>query len=128
MSEIKIIAFEDIFQHEAMKKGIYTEDYLKLSAKITMDKQDMEKVNAKDGQNVKLENDVGSIVVTAKLEDGDSHPGLAFMNTSPWINQLVREDFCETGGRPDHITVTISPSDQEATKLAELLERIKRDQ
>jgi formylmethanofuran dehydrogenase subunit D len=123
-AEIKIITFEDIFQHEAKHKGIYTDDYQKLSAQIIMDKQDMEKIGVKDGQNVKIENDIGSIVVTAKLSDDDPHPGMAFMTTSPWINQLVNEGVSETS-RPDHITTKIFSSDEEPTKLSVLLERIQ---
>ncbi|MDD1742284.1 MAG: formylmethanofuran dehydrogenase [Methanotrichaceae archaeon] len=123
-TEIKIITFEDIFQREAMKKGIFTDDYQKLSAQIIMDKQDMEKIGVKDGQNAKIENDVGSIVATVKLSDDEPHPGIAFMATSPWINQLVKEDVCQTS-RPDHITAKIFSSDEETTKLSVLLERIK---
>ncbi len=123
-AEIKIITFEDIFQREAKEKGIHTDDYQKLSARIIMDKQDMAKIGVKEGQNVKIENDVGSIVVTVKLSDDEPHPEMAFMTATPWTNQLIREDICKTG-RPDHITVKVSSSDEETTKLSELLERIK---
>ena len=123
-AEIKIITFEDIFQREAEERGIYTDDYQKLSAQIIMDKQDMTKIGIKDGQNVKIENDMGSIVVTVKPSDDEPHPEMAFMTATVWTNQLVREDICQTG-RPDHIIAKISPSDEETTKLSELLERIK---
>lgn len=123
-AEIKIITFEDIFQREAKEKGIHTDDYQKLSARIIMDKQDMAKIGVKEGQNVKIENDVGSIVVTVKLSDDEPHPEMAFMTATPWTSQLIREDICKTS-RPDHIAVMVSSSDEETTKLSELLERIK---
>ncbi len=84
----------------------------------------MTKIGVKDGQNVKIESDVGSIVVTVNLTDDEPHPDMAFMIATAWTNQLVREDICQTG-RPDHITARISPSNEEAIKLSELLERIK---
>ncbi|MFB3764810.1 MAG: molybdopterin dinucleotide binding domain-containing protein [Methanotrichaceae archaeon] len=123
-AEIRIITFEDIFQHEAEEKGIYTDDYQKLSARIIMDKQDTAKIGVKEGQNVKIENDVGSIVVTVKLSDDEPHPEMAFMTATPWASRLIREDICETG-RPDHIIARISSSNEETTKLSELLEKIK---
>lgn len=122
--EIKIITFEDIFQNEAKKKGIFTDDYQKLSTMIIMDKQDMEKIGVKDGQNVKVENEEGAIIVTAKLSDDETHPELAFMIASPWTSQLVRDDVCQSS-RPDHIIAKIFSSEEEATKLQVLRERIR---
>lgn len=122
-AEIKIITFEDIFQHEAKSKGIFTDDYQKLSVQIILNKQDMVKLGVKEGQNVKIENDVGTIIGTAKLSDYDPHPEMAFMVTSAWTRQLIKEDVCETS-RPDHINAKISSSEEEPTKMSALLERI----
>lgn len=47
-AEIQIVTFEDIFQHAAMTKGIFTDDYQKLSARIFLDKQDMEKIGVSE--------------------------------------------------------------------------------
>jgi formylmethanofuran dehydrogenase subunit D len=122
--EISIITFEDIFQSETMERGMFTDDYQRLSAQIIMDKEDMERIGVKEGGNVKIENDVGSIIVTVKLSGDEPHPKMAFMTAAPWTSQLIREDVCQNG-RPDHITAEISPSEEETTKLSELLERIK---
>jgi formylmethanofuran dehydrogenase subunit D len=122
--EIRIITFEDIFQLEAMERGIFTDDYQRLSAQIIMDKEDTERIGIKEGGNVKIENDVGSIVVTVKLSDDEPHPKMAFMTATPWANQLIREDVCQNG-RPDHITAEISLSGEETTKLSELLKKIR---
>ena len=123
-AEIKIITFEDIFHDEARIQGLFTDNYQKLSAQIFLDKQDMEKIGVKDGQNVKVENEMGSIIIAARLSDDEPHPEIAFMTASPWTNQLIRDDVCHTG-RPDHITAKISSSDEKINKVSELLERIK---
>ncbi len=125
-SEVSIVTFRDIFQYEAGKKGRYTEEYQKLSAQIILDKQDMAKLSVKDGERVKVENDVGMVVVAAKASDDDPHPGLAFMTNSPWSNHLVRDDVCETripGFKS--ITAHVSPSCEELTKIEDLLVRMK---
>jgi formylmethanofuran dehydrogenase subunit D len=93
---VTVVTFEDIFQYEAKEMSRYSEDYKKLSAQIFMDKQDMVNLGVNDGQNVLVKNDIGSVVLAVKTSDDDPHPGLVFMITSPWANQLVRDDICET--------------------------------
>lgn len=125
-AEVSIVTFRDIFQYEAGKKGRYTGEYQKLSAQIILDKQDMAKLSVKDGDRVKVENDVGMVVVAAKTSDDDPHPGLAFMTNSPWSNQLVRDDVCETSIPGfKSIKARVSTSGEELTKIEDLLERMK---
>ncbi len=123
---VKIITFRDIFQYEAGKKGRYSEEYQNLSAQIILDKQDMAKLGTKDGGRVKVENDIGSIIVAAKASEDDPHPGLAFMTNSPWSNHLVRDDVCDTSIPGfKSITAKVTPSAEEITKIGDLLERMK---
>jgi formylmethanofuran dehydrogenase subunit D len=125
-TQVSIVTFRDIFQYEAGKKGRYTQEYQDLSAQIILDKQDMAKLGVKDGGKVKVENDVGSIIVAAKTSDDDPHPGLAFMTNSPWSNHLVRDDVCETSIPGfKSIAAKVSPSGEEITKIGDLLERMK---
>ncbi len=121
-----IVTFRDIFQYEAGKKGLYSDEYQKLSAQIILDKQDMARLGTKDGQRVLVENDVGSIVVAAMTSDDDPHPGIAFMVNSPWSNQLVADDICEASVPGfKGITARVSQSSDELTKIGDLLERMR---
>jgi formylmethanofuran dehydrogenase subunit D len=123
---VSIVTFRDIFQYEAGKKGRYTPEYQDLSAQIILDKQDMASLGVKDGGKVKVENDVGSIIVAAKATEDDPHPGLAFMTNSPWSNHLVRDDVCETSIPGfKKIAAKVSPSGEDITKIGDLLERMK---
>ncbi len=125
-AEVTIVTFRDIFQYEAGKKGRYSDEYQNLSAQIILDKQDLAKLGMKDSGKVKVENDVGSIVVAAKVSEDDPHPGVAFMTNSPWSNHLVRDDVCETSIPGfKSITARVSPSSEEITKIGDLLERMK---
>jgi len=124
--DVKIVTFRDIFQYEAGKKGRYTDEYRKLSAQIILDKGDMARLGVKDGQNVSVANDISSVIVEAKASEDDPHPGLAFMTNSPWSNQLVRDDTCDTG-IPEfkRIVAKLAPSGEEITEISELLRRMK---
>lgn len=122
---LTIITFRDIFQVEAEKKSRYSEDYQKLCAQIILDKQDMATLGIKDGQNVLIKNGVGSVIVAAKDSDDDPHPGVAFMIRSPWSNQLVDEDSCNTcHSRSKSIFVQALPSTDGVTRITEILQRI----
>jgi formylmethanofuran dehydrogenase subunit D len=123
---VTVVTFRDIFQYEAEKKSRYSEDYRKLSAQIILDKQDMAGLEVKDGQNVLVKNDVGSIVVAVKTSEDDPHPGLAFMVNSPWSNQLLRDDVC-MASIPGfkRISAQVSPSGENVTQISELFQRMK---
>jgi formylmethanofuran dehydrogenase subunit D len=125
-AEVTIVAFQDIFQNEARKKGLYTDEYRQLSAQIILDKQDMNRLGVKDGQRVLVKNEVGGVVVAAKTSDDDSHQGLAFMINSPWSNQLVRDDVCDTSIPGfKRIAVRVSPSEENVTQISEILQRMR---
>jgi formylmethanofuran dehydrogenase subunit D len=122
---LTIITFRDVFQDEEKKKSRYSEDYQKLSAQIILDKQDMSALGIKDGQSLLVKNDVGSVIVAAKTSDDDPHPGLAFMINSPWSNQLIGDDTCNTNiSGPKSISAQVSPSTDNITQISEIFQRI----
>jgi len=94
---VTIVTVRDIFQDEAGRKSRFSDEYKNLSAQIFLDKQDMTRLGAKDGQKLLVNNDVGRVVVAAKTSEDDAHPGLAFMYNSPWSNQLVSDAASEDG-------------------------------
>ena len=87
--EILITTYRDIFQVEALERDRFGEDYKKLSAVITMSKNDLQKMGFKSGDRVKLYNNYGSIVVEVKESKNNEPGGLAFMINSPWANSLI---------------------------------------
>ncbi len=121
--EIKIITYRDIFQVEAQECDRLGKDYEKLSACITMSKNDMAKMGLKSGDRVKITNNNGSIVVEARESKREEPGGVAFMVNSPWSNVLVSGD---TGGKgiPEfkNIIAKISLVKEEITSLGSLIE------
>ena len=125
-AKVIIVTFRDIFQYEAGKKSRYSDEYRQLSAQILLDKQDMAGLGIKDGQHVMVGNELGRIVAAAKASEDDPHPGLAFMTNSPWSNQLVRDDVCETSIPGfKRIEAVVSPTDEAVTQITELLQRMR---
>jgi len=125
-AKVIIVTIRDIFQYEAGKKSRYSDEYRQLSALILLDKQDMAGLGIKDGQRVMVGNELGRIVAAAKASEDEPHPGLAFMTNSPWSNQLVRDDVCETSIPGfKRIEAVVSPTEEAITQITELLQRMR---
>jgi len=125
--QVTIVTVRDIFQDEAGRKSRFSDEYKNLSALIILDKQDMIRLEAKDGQKLLVKNDVGSIVVAARTSEDDAHPGLAFMYNSPWSNQLVSDvvSDCSIPGFKS-IKATLSAAEQnDVTQISELQARMQ---
>lgn len=120
-----VVTVRDIFQDEAGRKSRFSDEYRNLSALIILDKQDMARLGAKDGQKLLVKNDVGSVVVAAKTSEDDAHPGLAFMHNSPWSNQLVSDVVCESSIPGfKSIKATLSVVEENVTQISELFSRM----
>jgi len=126
--QVTIVTVRDIFQDEAGRKSRFSDEYKNLSALIILDKQDMIRLEAKDGQKLLVKNDVGSVIVAAKTSEDDMHPGLAFMYNSPWSNQLVSDNVCD-GSIPGfkNIKATLSTTEEnmDITPISELQARMQ---
>ncbi|HPS91552.1 MAG TPA: molybdopterin dinucleotide binding domain-containing protein [Methanothrix sp.] len=122
--EVALVAVRDIFQDEAGRKSLFSEEYRILSALITLDKQDMAGLAVKDGDKLLVKSEAGSIVVAARASKDDAkeaHPGLAFMCISPWYSQLVPDDGCERIS----VEATLAPTTASVTAIAEIQARMK---
>jgi formylmethanofuran dehydrogenase subunit D len=127
--EVAIVTVRDIFQDEARRLSRFSDGYRNLSAQIILDKQDLGRLGAKEGDRLLVKNGVGSIVVAARASQDDSHQGLAFMYNSPWSNQLVSDpadQSCIPGFKS--IKATVSPahvSGAAVTEISELFTRMR---
>jgi formylmethanofuran dehydrogenase subunit D len=123
---VTIVTIRDIFQDEAAMKSRFASEYRQLSALIDLDKQDMARLGAKEGQKLLVENELGKVIVAARQSTDEPHPGLAFMNNSPWSNHLVAEsvgDSCIPGFKK--IMARISVTEEDVTQISELVQRMK---
>ncbi|MBN1234903.1 MAG: formylmethanofuran dehydrogenase [Methanotrichaceae archaeon] len=126
--EVTVVTMRDIFQDEAGRKSRFSDEYRDQSAQIILDKQDLAKLGAKDGQKLRVlvKNDVGSVVVAAKTSEDNPHPGLAFMYNSPWSNQLVSDAVSESSIPGfKSIKAIVSAAEEKVTQISEIQARIK---
>jgi formylmethanofuran dehydrogenase subunit D len=106
--------------------GLHSEEYLKLSASIILDKGDMASLGVAEGGKVLLENELNRIVVNATASADKPHPGLAFMIKSPWSNQLEGDESCPAGASGFRgIRAVVSPSSEGITQMDEILQRLR---
>ena len=124
--DVKVVTYRDIFQYGAEKMGLHSEEYLRLSASIILDKGDMAGLGVAEGGKVLLENELSRIVVSAHASTDKPHPGLAFMIKSPWSNQLEEDESCPAGASGFRgIRAKVSPSTEGITQMDEILQRLR---
>ena len=124
--DVKVVTYRDIFQYGAEKMGLHSEEYLKLSASIILDKGDMARLGVAEGGKVLLENELNRVVLNATASADKPHPGLVFMIKSPWSNQLEGDESCPAGASGFRgIQAQISPSSEGITQMDEILQRLR---
>jgi len=123
--EIVIVRYHDIFQTEAaLKHGKFSKEYQDLSAVIVLDPADLKKIDAGDGDPVKISSEYGTVVVVAKKSERENdaranagHSGVGYMPASVWSNILA------PGSAP--VSAKVSRSQQKISTVGELT-RIQR--
>ena len=124
--DVKVVTYRDIFQYGAEKMGLHSEEYLRLSASIILDKGDMASLGIAEGGKVLLENELNRVVLNATASADKPHPGLVFMIKSPWSNQLEGDESCPAGASGfKGIQAQVSPSSESITQMDEILQRLR---
>ncbi|NOZ58554.1 MAG: molybdopterin dinucleotide-binding protein [Euryarchaeota archaeon] len=98
--EVTLITGRTVAQGEEMEKGKTGEGFKRACAVIELDPEDMSRLGAYEGDEVRVETDVGEVVVVAKKSRDAPHPGVAFMPLGPWANVVVGEGTASTGMPP----------------------------
>ena len=109
----------DIFQWVSKIKGL-EEQYQERSAVVWLSPDDMKALKIEDGDNIKLRNTLGAIVVQAKL-DSSCPQGFAFMPVSYYSSRLVGYDPGKArlpGFK--RIEVLAEPTEEDITTIPEL--------
>src|SRR3989304_9160403 len=119
--DIKITTYRDIFQVEALEYDRFGGEYKKLSAAISLSKEDIRKLGFTSGDRVRLTNGSGSVGVELRETKRNEPGGIAFMVNSPWSNALVSPESGK--GIPDfkNITARISATKDELTTIESLI-------
>jgi len=118
--DIIIITYRDVFQAAACEEDRFGEECQQLSALIVLDGAQLKRMGTKDGSNVMLTSEWGSVVVKAKASPEDEQKGIGFMVNSPWSNVLVSDDTYDGFIEYKHIKARISASKDDVTDIASI--------
>lgn len=98
--EFTLITGRTVAQGEAMEKGKISEGFTRACAVVELDPEDMSKLGAYEGDEVKVATEAGEVVVVARKSSSPPHQGVAFMPMGPWANVIVGGDTASTGMPP----------------------------
>ncbi len=119
--EVLVITNSDIFQIEVAITDKFSEEYLKRSAVASISSEDMGKMGIKEGKNVRIENENGSVVVSI-VKSQEDHKGIVFMPDSFYSNILLSQDTDGTGiFNGKKVKARISKVDEPVIGIKELL-------
>ena len=125
MSSLRLVLITGrrINQGRSMDVGKFSDDYFKSVALAELDSDDFEKLGLKNGDNVEIESNYGSVVVKA-VKSRKRHPGIVFIPMGPWANRLVNPDTYGSG-MPTFkgIPVKVSKTEKKVLNVWELFEK-----
>jgi len=125
MSSLRLVLITGrrINQGRSMDVGKLSDDYFKSVALAELDSDDFEKLGLKNGDNVEIESNYGSVVVKA-VKSRKKHPGIVFIPMGPWANRLVNPDTYGSG-MPTFkgIPVKVSKTEKKVLNVWELFEK-----
>jgi len=79
------------------KERKFSEEYMLASTACEVDPDDLSSLGIQAGQNVRLVNGRGSVVLRAVLSSQAPHRGMVFVAYGPWVNVLMDPDSDGTG-------------------------------
>lgn len=123
---LKLNTGSTMIQGEIIKGGRkFDNEYRKIAAVCFMNMEDMKDLSVKEGENVKLRNDVGEVVLCAK--EGNTQRGEVFVPRGPWINTIIPSETFGTGS-PMYkgIGVEIEITDENVLSLEDILRIYKK--
>ncbi|MGD6808807.1 MAG: molybdopterin dinucleotide binding domain-containing protein [Candidatus Bathyarchaeia archaeon] len=122
---VTLITGRTIDQGVGKELGKGSKEYFDSAAVCFLDPVDIKKLGLKNGMNVQVTSQYGSIVVKAKKYTHGAMPGMIFMPCGLWVNAICGDDTYSMGmpifkGFP----VEVEPApDQPVLTLDELLKQ-----
>jgi formylmethanofuran dehydrogenase subunit D len=90
--KVTLLTGRTIEQGVGKELGKSTKEYVESVSVCYMDPEDMKKLGIKDGVNVQVSTDFGSVIVKAKKSLRAPHPGVIYIPYGPWANAIVNPE------------------------------------
>jgi formylmethanofuran dehydrogenase subunit D len=120
---VTLLTGRTLRQGQGKEYGKLSERYWKSVTICEIDPDDMKDLGVKEGQNIKIATDYGSVVVKAVKSLRAPHRSVVFVPYGPWINVVVNPKTHGTG-MPSFkgIAATVEPAfEEKVLQLEELL-------
>jgi len=124
--ELVLVSGRTMDQGISLEIGKTSDEYLRSVSVIELNPDDMKSLELKDGDNVELSNENGSVIVRSRASDS-LDPGLAFITYGPWANQVI-DSYTGGTGMPQYknVRVTLKPAKaRQVPTLEELIESLR---
>jgi len=95
--KVTLLSGRTINQGTGKEHGKTSQEYYESVAICEVDTNDLDALGIKDGANIKVSTEFGSIVVKAKESIRGPHPGIIYMPYGPWINAVANPTTHSTG-------------------------------
>jgi formylmethanofuran dehydrogenase subunit D len=117
-----LITGRTINQGCGKEHGKFSGEYLANVAVCEMNPEDMRRLNVKDGMNVRVTTEAGSVIVKAKKSRRIKTPGVIFIPYGPWANAVLKSES-EGTGMPllKGLKANVEPTWEEVSSLEDLL-------
>jgi formylmethanofuran dehydrogenase subunit D len=86
---VTLLTGRTIEQGVGKERGKASEDYFESVAVCYVDREDMKRLGMKDGSNVCVSTDYGSVILKALKSPRGPHPGVIFIPYGAWANAVV---------------------------------------
>jgi len=109
--QVTLLSGRTLHQGTGKEVGKTSQEYFKNVAICEIDPEDMKTLSIREGTNVKISTEFGSVVVKATESKRAPHQQIVYMPYGPWVNTLI--DFKTHGtGMPSFkgIPATIEPA------------------
>ncbi|MHA1959322.1 MAG: molybdopterin dinucleotide binding domain-containing protein [Candidatus Thorarchaeota archaeon] len=101
--EVLLTSGRTLKQGRGMEIGKLSSDYFNAVALCEMDESTLKVLGIEDGDPVRVETVIGSVVVFGK-RDRRAEPGIVFMPCGPYANAITGSDTLQSG-MPDFKTI-----------------------
>jgi formylmethanofuran dehydrogenase subunit D len=86
---VTLLTGRTIEQGVGKERGKASEDYFESVAVCFVDPEDLKRLGMKEGSNVRVWTDYGSVILKALKSPRGPHPGLVFIPYGAWANAVV---------------------------------------
>jgi formylmethanofuran dehydrogenase subunit D len=99
MEKIKVTLLSGRTIHQGTSKecGKTSSEYYKNVAICEIDPEDMKTLSIREGTNIKVSTEFGSVIVKATESKRAPHPRIVYMPYGPWVNTIINFTTHSTG-------------------------------